>query len=190
MSRTAHSYFDAQVDDVAARLVGAKFFVDGVGGTIIEVEAYAADDPASHSFNGLTPRNAAMFSEPGTIYVYRSYGIHWCANIVCRPGSAVLLRALLPTAGINVMAARRGGVPERLLCAGPGRLAQALAIEGSHNGMSITDAPFEFRPPAESMTVTRGPRIGITKGVETHWRFALAGSPYLSRPMKKGPSPK
>ncbi|RDE09787.1 DNA-3-methyladenine glycosylase [Pelagibacterium lacus] len=186
MSGFSLTYFDDAAHLVAERLIGAEFLVDGVGGRLVEVEAYGPDDPASHSFRGPTPRNRAMFSVPGTIYVYRSYGIHWCANIVCRPGSAVLLRALVPTAGIEAMKARRGGMAERLLCAGPGRLTQALAIDLSHDGRSIAEPPFVFRPAAANVTVARGPRIGITKGVETPWRFALAESPYLSRPLRPG----
>lgn len=178
-------FFDDDVVAVARRLIGAGFFHDGVGGAIIETEAYALDDPASHSFRGPTPRNRAMFGAPGTLYVYRSYGIHWCVNIVCRPGSAVLLRALFPTEGLDIMAARRGGVDGKRLCAGPGCLTQALGIEGSHDGMDLCDGPFTLVPASIEGPVASGMRIGITKAAEKPWRFGVPGNPYLSRPITK-----
>ena len=187
----APDYFDADVVDVARRLIGAIFLVDGVGGTIVETEAYASDDPASHSFRGPTPRNGSMFGEPGTVYVYRSYGIHWCANIVCRPGCAVLIRALAPTTGIERMAARRGLDEIYKLCGGPGRLTQALGIDGGHDGESLYKPPFMLTPPPLQGPIVTGPRIGITKAVDLPWRFGLPNSKYLSRPFKSsGPSPK
>jgi DNA-3-methyladenine glycosylase len=171
--------------DVAARdLIGWTLSLDGVGGRIVETEAYHPADPASHSFSGPTPRNAVMFGPPGYIYVYRSYGIHWCMNLVCGdgPGSAVLLRALEPTEGLDLMIARRGLDDVRRLCAGPGRLCQALGVTRDHNGALVTTPPFTLQPgpPAE---VVAGPRIGITKAADVPWRFGEKGSRYLSRPF-------
>ena len=169
--------------DVAARaLIGWTLSVDGVGGRIVETEAYHPADPASHSFSGPTPRNAVMFGPPGRIYVYRSYGIHWCMNLVCGdgPGSAVLLRALEPTEGLDLMIARRGLEDPRRLCSGPGRLCQALGVTHDHNGLPAAEPPFALEPgpPAE---IAVGPRIGISKAVDTPWRFGERGSRYLSK---------
>lgn len=182
-------YFDDDVVAVARRLIGAQFLVDGVGGIIVETEAYDRDDPASHSFCGPTPRNGAMFSAPGTVYVYRSYGIHWCANFVCRPGCAVLVRALLPTDGLKEMARRRGLSDQKKLCSGPGRLTQALGIDGAHNNRLLSESSFRFVPARVEGPVVAGPRIGITKAVDLPWRFGVPESKYLSRPFtKNGPS--
>ncbi|MCF1472477.1 DNA-3-methyladenine glycosylase [Agrobacterium vitis] len=175
--------FNSNAVDIARDLIGAELFVDGVGGMIVETEAYDRDDPASHSFRGLTPRNNAMFGPAGHIYVYRSYGIHWCLNIVCRPGSAVLIRALAPSHGLDVMQARRGNVAPRFLCAGPGRLAQALGITVQHNGLPLALPPFQLVPAKIRPDVAIGPRIGITKAVDHPWRFGLAGSKFLSKPF-------
>lgn len=177
-------FFDDDVAAVARRLIGATLLVDGVGGMIIETEVYDRTDPASHSFSGPTPRNMAMFGPPGRAYVYRSYGIHWCVNAVCRPGSAVLIRAIAPTHGLERMAERRGEVAERHLCAGPGRLTQALGIDISHNGASLYKAPFIIEPRVHDPQIMEGPRIGITRGTETLWRFGLSGSRYLSHPFR------
>jgi DNA-3-methyladenine glycosylase len=177
----SHQAFFARDAPVVARdLIGATLGLDGVGGIVVETEAYRPDDPASHSYRGRTPRNAPMYGAPGSAYVYRSYGLHWCLNAVCLPGSAVLIRALQPQSGIAAMRARRGG-DDRLLCAGPGRLCQALGVEGSHNGLSLTAPPFEFAPSRTDAAILTGRRIGLTKGVDTEWRFGLAGSAYLSR---------
>ena len=167
-----------------------RFLVNGTGGIIVETEAYDREDPASHSFSGPSPRNAAMFGPPGCAYVYRSYGIHWCLNFVCREaghGAGVLIRALEPTDGLAAMRARRGLADSRLLCAGPGRVGQALAIDPRHNGMRLDQPPFELfaAEPGIGLTVVAGPRVGISKAVEQLWRFGLAGSRFLSRPFRQ-----
>jgi DNA-3-methyladenine glycosylase len=182
--RRQASLFTSSSHAAARELIGWTLTVDGVGGRIVETEAYHFTDPASHSFSGPTARNAVMFGPPGVIYVYRSYGIHWCMNLVCgdTPGSAVLLRAIEPTQGLDVMIARRGLEDPRLLCSGPGRLCQALGVTFAHNGLTVTRPPFELTPgPAAEILV--GPRIGISKAVDVPWRFGEAGSRYLSRPF-------
>jgi DNA-3-methyladenine glycosylase len=161
--------------------------VNGVGGIIVETEAYDRVDPASHSFSGPTPRNAVMFGPPGRAYVYLSYGIHWCLNFVCREaghGAGVLIRALEPTAGIAQMMDRRRQKDPRLLCAGPGRLGQALGVVRELNGKRVDRPPFSLRAGAAEYAVVSGPRIGISKAVDQPWRFGLAGSRYLSRPFR------
>ena len=172
---------------VAAQLIGATLLVDGVGGRIVETEAYDREDPASHSFAGPTARNAVMFGAPGHVYVYRSYGIHWCLNIVCREhghGAGVLLRAIEPLVGVARMAERRGLSDPALLCAGPGRLAQALGIDRANNGMRIDVAPFHLVASTAPLAIVAGPRVGISKAVDVPWRFGLAGSRFLSRPFR------
>ncbi|MBC7377587.1 MAG: DNA-3-methyladenine glycosylase [Burkholderiaceae bacterium] len=169
--------------DVARKLIGATLLVDGVGGIIVETEAYDRDDPASHTFGGLTPRNAAMFGPPGRAYVYRSYGIHWCLNFVCREaghGAGVLIRAIEPTEGLDVMRERRGLQDPRLLCSGPGKLGQALAITHAMNGHRLDRAPFEVLAAPAYAEVVTGPRIGISKAVDVPWRFGLARSRFWS----------
>lgn len=177
-------FFERPVVDVARDLLGTLLLVDGVGGTIVETEAYAREDPAAHSFNGPTARNQAMFGPSGRAYVYRSYGLHWCVNMVCLPGSAVLIRALDPSQGLDTMRARRGTDDGRLLCRGPGRLCQALGITGALDGADLDAPPFELRPGTRPGGIVAGPRIGITKGVNTEWRFCVAASGALSRPAR------
>jgi DNA-3-methyladenine glycosylase len=181
------AFFDRSVHAVAPDLIGAMLMVDGIGGTIVEVEAYHHTDPAAHSYGGRTPRNAVMFGPPGYAYVYRSYGIHWCLNFVCEEegsASAVLIRALEPTAGLKEMQRRRGIDKVQLLCSGPGRLCQALGITKAHDGMALDRSPFELRARAGEPAVAVGRRIGITKAAEEPWRYGLAGSRFLSRPFR------
>ncbi|HEY2073088.1 MAG TPA: DNA-3-methyladenine glycosylase [Gaiellaceae bacterium] len=180
-------FFARSVHEVAPDLIGVTLLFDGVGGPIVEVEAYDQEDPASHAFRGVTKRNAVMFGPPGYAYVYRSYGIHWCLNFVCdMEGSAeaVLIRALAPERGIETMRARRGDVADRALCSGPGKLCQALAITGEHDGLALDAPPFALLERDGKPKIVTGPRIGITRAVEQSWRYGLAGSPFLSRPFR------
>jgi len=178
----------ASPHDVAPALIGAELTVDGVGGVIVEVEAYDHEDPAAHGFgNRLTDRNASMFLEGGHAYVYRSYGIHWCLNVVCgEPGTAgaVLIRALEPTHGVERMVARRGLTDPRLLCSGPGRLCQALGVTREHDGLRVDEPPFALRERPHPVEVVRGTRIGITKAADRPWRYGLGGSRFVSRPFR------
>jgi DNA-3-methyladenine glycosylase len=176
-------FFDRGVHEVVPELIGATLLVDGVGGRIVELEAYERDDPASHAFRGRTARNASMFGPPGHAYVYRSYGIHWCLNIVCAGVSAALVRALEPTHGLETMQARRGLDDVRLLCSGPGRLTQALGITGAHDGLPLDEPPFELIAREGAPAIARGRRIGISKAVDLDWRYVETGSPFLSRPL-------
>jgi DNA-3-methyladenine glycosylase len=187
VSRLGRDFFARSVHEVAPELLGATLLVEGVGGPIVEVEAYDQEDPASHGFRGRTARNASMFGPPGHAYVYRSYGIHWCVNLVCgeegRP-EAVLLRALEPAHGVEAMRARRGLDDPRLLCAGPGRLCQALGIGREHDGLPLDAPPFELLAREAEPPIARGPRVGITLARDVPWRYAVAGSPFLSRPLR------
>ena len=180
-------FFARSVHDVAPNLIGVTLLVDGVGGPIVEVEAYDHEDPAAHGYRGRTERNASMFGPPGHAYVYRSYGVHWCLNFVCEEegsASAVLIRALEPAHGLDAMRERRGVDDSRLLCGGPGRLCQALGITQAHDGLALDEPPFELLARGTEPEITVGPRIGITKATEQPWRYGLAGSRYLSRPMR------
>jgi DNA-3-methyladenine glycosylase len=180
------NFFDRPVLRVAPDLIGATLLVNGAGGEIVEVEAYHHTDPAAHSYRGPTERNAVMFGPPGTAYVYRSYGIHWCLNFVCEEegsASAVLIRALVPTEGLSLMRRRRGVADERALCSGPGKLCEALGVTLRHNGLALDRAPFELRMRREKPDIVAGPRIGISKAVERPWRFGLRGSKFLSKPF-------
>ena len=181
------AFFARSVHAVAAELIGATFLVDGVGGKIVELEAYHHEDPAAHGYRGRTARNASMFGPPGHAYVYRSYGVHWCVNFVCEAegvADAVLIRALEPTKGLEEMRRRRGLEDERLLCAGPGRLCQALAITREQDGLPLDRPPFRLEPRTEPPEIVRGPRIGITRAADLPWRYGLADSRYLSRPLR------
>jgi DNA-3-methyladenine glycosylase len=185
--RLRRNFFARSVHEVAPDLIGVTLLVDGVGGRIVEVEAYDQEDPASHGFRGRTPRNAAMFGPPGHAYVYRSYGIHWCLNFVCdvpARAEAVLIRALQPTHHLQEMRTRRGVHPERSLCSGPGKLCQALEITSDLDGAALDEAPFELLAREETPAIVTGPRVGITRATELSWRYGLAGSPYLSRPFR------
>ena len=182
-------FFARSVHEVAPELIGATLLVDGVGGPIVEVEAYDHEDPAAHGYGGRTARNASMFGPPGHAYVYRSYGIHWCLNFVCSStgsAEAVLIRALEPREGRDAMRERRGLDDPRLLCAGPGRLCEALGVTREHDGLPLDRPPFELLPRAGEPEIAVGPRVGITKAVEQPWRYALAGSTFLSRAIGPG----
>jgi DNA-3-methyladenine glycosylase len=182
----SRAFFRRSVHEVAPDLIGATLLFDGVGGRIVELEAYDQTDPAAHSFRGPTPRNAVMFGPPGYAYVYRSYGIHWCLNLVCEPAGsagAVLIRALQPTEGLRAMRRRRGVTDERLLCSGPGRLCEALRITAAHNGLALDAPPFALFARTGTVEVVVGPRIGITKAVDKPWRYGEKGSRFLSKPF-------
>jgi DNA-3-methyladenine glycosylase len=179
-------FFARSVHEVAPDLVGATLLFEGVGGPIVEVEAYDHEDPAAHGFGGRTERNRSMFGSPGHAYVYRSYGIHWCLNFVCEAegvAAAVLIRALEPAEGLRAMRARRRVEDARALCSGPGKLCQALGITRAHDGLPLDRPPFELLAREAAPQIVTGARIGITKATELSWRYCLAGSVYLSRPI-------
>jgi len=180
------AFFGRSVHQVAPDLIGATLLVDGVGGVIVELEAYHHTEPAAHSFRGPTPRNLVMFGPPGFAYVYRSYGIHWCVNFVCEKegsASAVLIRALQPTHGIPAMRRRRGLHDERSLCSGPGKLTEALGITDKHSGLALDVPPFALHARTGKPEIITGVRIGITKAIELPWRYGLKGSRFLSKPF-------
>jgi DNA-3-methyladenine glycosylase len=184
----SRDFFARSVHEVAPDLLGVTLLVGRVGGAIVEVEAYDHEDPAAHGYRGRTARNASMFGPPGHAYVYRSYGIHWCLNFVCEEegsASAVLLRALEPTHGLDAMQERRRLNEPRLLCSGPGRLCQALGVTREHDGLALDEPPFELLARVAEPPIARGPRIGITKAAEQPWRYAVAGSRFLSRGLPR-----
>jgi DNA-3-methyladenine glycosylase len=185
--RVTREFFARSVHAVAPDLIGVTLLFDGVGGPIVEVEAYDHEDPAAHGYRGRTERNASMFGPPGHAYVYRSYGIHWCLNFVCEEegsASAVLIRALEPKQGLDVMQRRRGVDKPHLLCAGPGRLCQALGITRAHDGLPLDQSPFDLQPREGEPEIVAGTRVGITRAAEQPWRYGLAGSRFVSRAIR------
>ena len=185
--RLKRAFFGRPVLEVAPELIGATLLVGDAGGRIVELEAYHHTEPSAHSYRGPTPRNAVMFGPAGFAYVYRSYGIHWCLNFVCEPegsAAAVLIRAVEPTAGLAKMRRRRKLADERLLCSGPGRLAQAMAVTHAHNGLPLDRLPFELYAREGEVEVVTGVRIGLTKAADLPWRYGLKGSKFVSKPFK------
>jgi DNA-3-methyladenine glycosylase len=185
-ARLRRAFFDRSVHEVAPDLIGATLLVNGIGGVIVEVEAYHQTEPAAHSYRGRTERNAVMFGPPGFAYVYRSYGIHWCLNFVCEAdgsAGAVLIRGIEPTRGLDLMRRRRGVSDDRQLCSGPGKICEALGVTRAHNGLALDRAPFALHARAERPEIVAGVRIGITKAAELPWRYGLRASRYLSKPF-------
>ncbi len=185
------AFFDRAPELVAADLIGCELSYGGAGGTIVEAEAYGARDPASHAHRGETPRCRSMFGPPASIYVYRIHGLHWCLNLVTESagtGAAVLIRAIEPTHGIDRMIARRGDVGARLLCAGPGRLTQALGVTGAIDGMRLGDAGLHVGRRRGVPEVVGVPRIGISKAADLPWRMVARDSRFLSRPIPRSMS--
>jgi DNA-3-methyladenine glycosylase len=182
--RLTREFFARSVHEVAPELIGVTLLVDGVGGTIVEVEAYDEGDPASHAYRGPTSRTTSMFGPPGHAYVYRSYGVHWCLNLVCAEdghAEAALVRALEPVRRLDAMRERRGVESARALCSGPGKVCQALGISHAHDGLPLDEPPFELLRREAEPALAVGRRIGITRAVEHPWRYGLVGSPFLSR---------
>jgi DNA-3-methyladenine glycosylase len=176
-------FFARDAQSLAQALIGVRVAVDGVGGIIVETEAYDATDPAARSYHGPTAHNAVLFGPPGRAQVYRIYGLHWCLNFVAgEAGSAVLIRAIEPLWGLETMAARRGGVVPRDLCSGPGRLCQALAVTGALDGAPLDQSPFALWDRESLPAIAIGKRVGITKNADVMWRYALSGSRFVSRP--------
>lgn len=186
-SDVAREFFVRPALEVAPELVGCSLLFEGIGGRIVEVEAYDQSEPASHSHRGETPRTRTMFGPAGAVYVYRSYGLHWCMNIVCEDdrASAVLIRALEPLEGVDAMRTRRGRSNPRELCSGPGRLCQALGVTRTQDGDAVLTEPFAFATPSDVVDVVASRRIGISKAVDLPWRFSERGSRFVSRPVKE-----
>ncbi len=185
--RLHREFFNRSVHVVAPELIGATLLVDGVGGVIVEVEAYHHTDAAAHSYHGRTERNSVMFGPPGRAYVYLSYGIHWCLNFVCEAegsASAVLIRALEPVCRVAAMRRRRGMQDVLALCSGPAKLGAALGITRELNGLALDEPPFELRARAGAPEIAVGARIGISKAVDHPWRYGLKGSKFLSKPFR------
>ena len=185
-SRLDPGIFREDVVEAARALIGVRLLVEGVGGVVVETEAYHYTDPASHAYRGPTASNAVMFGPPAHAYVYQSYGLHFCLNFICgpEPGAGVLIRALEPTEGLAAMSARRGTNDPRSLCSGPGKLCQALGVtRPEHNGLPLDRPPFALSRAwaVPRKDIAAGVRIGISKAVDTPWRFGLKGSPFLSR---------
>jgi DNA-3-methyladenine glycosylase len=178
------SFFERDAVAVARDLLACRLLVGNAGGRIVETEAYFPDDEASHAFRGPTRRNGAMFGRPGNVYIYRIYGMHWCLNFVCTPGSAVLIRAMEPQIGLAEMIERRGTDLAVQLCSGPGKLCQALGIDITLNDRLLDREPFSIAPSVRPAEIVSGKRIGITKNAEAPWRFAIVGSRYLSKPFR------
>ena len=184
--RLKRAFFARSVHEVAPNLIGATLLFNGVGGIIVELEAYHHSEPAAHSFRGPTRANLVMFGPPGFTHVYLNYGIHWCLNFVCEKqgsASAVLIRALEPTHGLAAMRRRRQLDDTRALCSGPGKLTQALGITGRHNGAALDAAPFALHARTGRVEIVSGVRIGITKAVDLPWRYGMKGSKFLSKPF-------
>lgn len=187
--RLPRSFYERDSREVAQDLLHKVFVGHRASGRIVEVEAYAgAADPGAHTYRGRTPRNATMFGPPGHLYVYFSYGMHWCANAVCEPegtGTAVLLRALAPLHGVELMRERRAKAKrDRDLCSGPAKLCQALGIEGGHDGADLVEGVWPcivddgVAPPDQPVQTTR---VGLTKGADLPWRWYVEDDPNVSR---------
>ena len=182
------AFFDRPPEVVAEDIIGCEISYGGCGGIVVEAEAYGQRDPASHSFRGETPRCRSMFGPPGTVYVYMTYGIHWCLNLVTEAegtGAAVLIRAIEPSHGVEAMRERRGVADDRLLCAGPGRLTQALGITGDLDGLPLGDAGLHVARRRATPEVARVPRIGISQATDLPWRMVARESRFLSRPIPR-----
>jgi len=187
------AFYERPVLEVARDLVGCVVSHAGASGVIVETEAYHDSEPACHAYVGLTNRTRTLFGPPGLAYVYRSYGVHALLNAVCEPdgvGAAVLIRALEPLDGIELMRSRRGLDAVDRLCSGPGKLTQALGIELRENGTPLTgEGAVTISPPLDAwreVEVIAGTRVGISKAVELPWRFCARGSRHVSRPRPAG----
>lgn len=186
------AFFSRSVHEVARELIGCALLVDGVGGVIVETESYEQSDPACHAWGGPTKRNAPLFGPPGRAYVYRSYGLHDLLNAVAEPegrAAAVLIRAIEPRWGIELMRRRRGDRALGELCSGPGKLTVAIGVDMRHNEAPLVEAPFLLAAPeGRRPALVAGPRIGISRATELPWRFCAADSAFVSRPRPPGPA--